>query len=271
LRQVQSPLRRGEPRASEYVGNIRGTFRNLQFFSSSLDKDMPYFIYLPPGYDEENRRYPVLYLLHGNSGSYEEWAAYGLIDRADRMIASREILPVIIVLPQGDFSYWVNLVDGPSYGDYLTRDLIRHINATYRILPGREHRAIGGLSMGATGALIAAFRYPQEFGVVGAHSPSLPEEGARDFLGEGRDYELRDPVSLAAKAPRLNELTIWIDVGNEDAWLPRVEGLSEELSARGIDHYFDVPPGDHYEGYWRRMIPEYLRFYDAALNPERRP
>ncbi len=271
LRQVQSPLRRGEPRASEYVGNIRGIFRNMQFFSTSLDKDMPYFVYLPPGYEDENRRYPVVYLLHGNSGSYEEWAAYGLIDRADRMIVSKEILPFIIVLPQGDFSYWVNLVDGPSYGDYLTRDLIRHINATYRVLPGREHRAIGGLSMGATGAFVAALRFPQEFGVVGVHSPSLPEEGTRDFLGEGADYELRDPISLASKAQRIGSLWIWIDVGNEDMWLPRVEELVEELDARGIDYQYHVPPGDHYGGYWSRMIPEYLRFYDAALNPERRP
>jgi len=270
LRQVQSPLRRGEPRASEYVGSIKGTFRNMQFFSRALDRDMPYFVYLPPGYEEENRRYPVLYLLHGNSGSYEEWPAYGLIDRADRMIAAYEILPLIIVLPQGDFSYWLNLVDGPAYGDYLRADLVRHISFTYRILPGREHRAIGGLSMGGTGALVQAFRYPQEFGVVGAHSPSLPQEGTRDFLGEGRDFAIRDPISLAAQANRLPEQWIWIDVGDEDDWLPRAERLSETLDERGIDHQFHVRPGDHYEGYWRRMVPQYLRFYDAALNPERR-
>ena len=271
LRQVQAPLRRGEPRVSEYVGSIRGTFRNVEFFSRALDRDMPYFVYLPPGYETENRRYPVLYLLHGNSGSYEEWAAYGLIDRADRMIVSKEILPLVIVLPQGDFSYWVNLVDGPAYGDYLTRDLSRHIGATYRILPGREHRAIGGLSMGGTGALIQAFGNTQAFGVVGAHSPSLPEEGARDFLGEGRDFALRDPISLAAQASGLDDLWIWIDMGDDDAWLPRAELLDDVLEGRGIEHQFVVLPGDHYGGYWRRVVPEYLRFYDAGLNPERRP
>ena len=142
---------------------------------------------------------------------------------------------------------------------------------TYRVLSGREHRAIGGLSMGGTGALVHAFRFPQEFGVVGAHSPSLPEEGTRDFLGEGRDYALRDPISLAEEADRLHQLWIWLDVGNEDDWLPRVEELSEALHDRGIDHQFNVPPGDHYGGYWTRMVPQYLRFYDWALNPERRP
>ena len=98
-------------------------------------------------------------LLHGNSGSYEEWAAYGLIDRADHMIVTHEILPMIIVLPQGDFSYWLNHGDdGPRYGDYIAVDLVRHINATYRVLAGPQNRAIGGLSMGGTGALINTHR-----------------------------------------------------------------------------------------------------------------
>ena len=52
--------------------------------------------------------------------------------------------------------------------------------------------------------------------------------------------------------------------------MPRAEELNDTLNERGIDHTFNVPPGDHYGGYWSRMIPEYLRFYDAALNPERR-
>src|SRR2546422_915339 len=81
-------------------------------YSPALNRTMPYLVYLPPGYESGARRYPVLYMLHGNSGSYEEWAAYGLIGRADDMIMAGEIQPLIIVLPQGDYSYWVNLVDG---------------------------------------------------------------------------------------------------------------------------------------------------------------
>jgi enterochelin esterase-like enzyme len=232
---------------------------------------MPYFIYLPPGYDEEGRRYPVLYMLHGNSGHYEEWAAYGLIDRADRMITTREILPMIIVLPQGDFSYWVNLVpDGPAYGDYLWGDLVRHIDATYRVLPDREHRAVGGLSMGGTGALVQAFRNPDIFGVVGAHSPSLPAEGEREFLGMRGQYARRAPIPLAERVPRLNDLKIWIDVGDQDDWIDRVGLLHDALEARGIDHQLNVFPGDHDGDYWSRHLRDYLLFYATALSPERR-
>ena len=264
------PPGRAEPRASEYVGAIRGTFRNLTFFSPSLDRDMPYLIYLPPGYEAEGRRYPVLYMLHGNSGHYEEWAAYGLIDRADRMITTREILPLIIVLPQGDFSYFVNLVDGPSYGDYLRNDLVRHIDATYGVLPDRGHRAIGGLSMGGAGALVQAFRNPDVFGVVGAHSPSLPAEGERDFLGTRGQYAERAPIPLAARRGRLHELKIWIDMGDQDGWLERAQILHGTLGERAIDHEWSVPPGDHDGDYWKRHVPEYLRFYGTALSPVRR-
>jgi enterochelin esterase-like enzyme len=256
---------------SPYVGALHGSLHSYGFFSRALDTDKPYYIYLPPGYDVEARRYPVLFMLHGNSGSLEEWAAYGLIDRADRMIAAREILPLIIVLPQGDFSYWLNLADnGPKYGDYVVGDLVRHINATYRVLPGPQNRAIGGLSMGGTGALVAAFTNPGVFGVVGAHSPALPAEGERDFLGEGPDYEKRDPISLAAHAARLNELLIWIDDGDEDDWIPRTQELHETLEERGLDHEYQIWRGDHDGEYWATHVPDYLRFYDRALNPDRR-
>ncbi len=267
---LAAPLPRGAPPVSEYVGPIKGRLENLQFFSPSLSRDMPYFIYLPPGYDSENRRYPVLYMLHGNSGSYEEWLAYGFVDRADRMIATREILPLIIVFPQGYFSYWVNLDNG-NYSDYLSRDLIRHVSATYRALPGRGNRAVGGLSMGGTGALVNAFQHPNVFGVAGAHSPALPAEGERDFLGAGPEYAMRDPISLARSVPRaeLANLRIWVDVGDEDGWLPRTETLARVLERRGAADEWHVFDGDHWGDYWTEHILDYLRFYDAALNPER--
>jgi enterochelin esterase-like enzyme len=265
------PARGGAPPVSEYVGAIRGTLRNIQFYSPSLDRDMPYFVYLPPGYDDEGRRYPVLFMLHGNSGSYEEWAAYGLIDRADRMIVNREILPLILVLPQGDYGYWVNHIDdGPAYGDYLSGDLVRHVNATYRILPGPENHAVGGLSMGATGALINALRNPDVWGVVGAHSPSLPAEGERDFLGLRVQYQRRDPISIVPRAVRVEGLKVWVDIGDEDMWVDRATELHELMEQRDLEHEWNVWIGDHDEDYWASHVPDYLRFYDRALNPQRR-
>lgn len=256
---------------SDLVGPIQGTVEVSELYSPALDRVMPYMVYLPPGYERSGRRYSVLYMLHGNSGHYEEWAAYGLIGRADEMIVSGEIQPLIIVLPQGDYSYWVNLVDGgPAYGDYLALDVVRHVGRTYRVLSGAENRAIGGLSMGGTGALVGAFVRPNVFSVVGAHSPSLPEEGARPFLGSGADFARRAPIALAESEPWLEELSIWIDMGNEDPWLARGQLLHTALEQRCVAHEWHELAGDHWGGYWEENIPAYLRFYDSALNSRKR-
>lgn len=261
-----SVARSAAPVTSQYVGSIRGTLGGGELFSPALERNMPYFIYLPPGYESGTGRYPVLYMLHGNSGLNEEWLAYGLINAADEMIAKGEIRPMIIVLPQGDYSYWVNLVDGPSYGDYLAIDVVDYVKRTYRVLPGSEHRAIGGLSMGGTGALIHAFVNPSIFGVVGAHSPSLPEEGWREFLGTGDEFAKRDPISLALSPSWIRELAIWVDVGDEDPWLARAETLHDTLFAWDVPHQWNVFAGEHWGGYWSENTDKYLRFYDAALN-----
>lgn len=262
------PLPGGEPVVSPYVGALQGAFREVEFASRALDRDERYFIYLPPDYKGSGRRYPVLYLLHGGSGDKEEWAAYGVIDAVDRLIVAQEIRPLIVVLPQGDWGYWVNHVGGgPRWGDYLADDLVRHIDASFRTLPDPAHRAIGGLSMGGHGALQLAFNRPDVFGVAGAHSPSLrPEDGELPFLGTGDEFAARDPISLAQSAPGIERLIIWLDAGDEDPWIERIELLHRILEDRGIPHSWSILPGEHGGAYWEQNLVTYLRFYDAALN-----
>jgi enterochelin esterase-like enzyme len=229
---------------------------------------MPYGLYLPPGYDGATARYPVLYLLHGIGGHYSEWAAYGLLEAAERLIASGRIEPIIIVLAQGDESYFANhpVPGGARWGDYLAHDLVAHIDATYRTVAGREARGVGGLSMGGFGALHLAFAYPEVFGVVGAHSPSLRTHGeAPWYLGDPLAYARLDPMQLAraidpARAPR-----IWIDVGVADEWAVRTSTLKDDLRARGIRPEYRETAGGHDAAYWRQNAGSYLRFYAAAM------
>jgi S-formylglutathione hydrolase FrmB len=273
--QVPLPVPLGAERvassAAQYVGAIDGTFRELAFYSPSLDREMSYSIYLPPGYSTEGRRYPVLYMLHGGGGSKDEWPAYGLVDDADRSIKSKDIKPLIIVMPQGDLSYWVNWVDGgPRWGDYVARDLRRQVDSTFRTLPDAAHRAIGGLSMGGAGALQLAFNHPDVFRVVGAHSPSLHlDDGTfAGIYGTGSEFAQREPIGLAATAPGIESLKIWIDAGEVDPWLERDELLHENLLERGISHTWNVLAGGHDGEYWTVNAPAYLRFYDGVLNWE---
>ncbi len=257
-----------QTRLRGYVGPLKGTLQEHTFYSPELDADMPYLIYLPPDYGSAERRYPVLYMLHGRGGHRDEWPAYGLIDTADQEIRTGNIVPLIIVLPQGDKGYWTNHADdGPRWGEYVVRDLVTHIDATYLTLQSPAARAIGGLSMGGWGALHHAFTRPDVFAVAGAHSPSLrPDDGSLPFLGRGEEYAQKDPIRLAATAPGVRRLRIWIDTAQEDPFLERVEMLHQLLMARGVDHVFQVYPGAHDYYYWHEHSVDYLRFYSQVLS-----
>ena len=115
---------------------------------------MPYRVYLPPGYAEGTRHYASLYLLHGMGGSDREWQDLGIASASDRLIAAGQIAPLIIVVPEGAGSYWVDQASGgEQWGHYTAVDLVNEIDATYRTIARTRSRAIGGLSMGAHGAL----------------------------------------------------------------------------------------------------------------------
>jgi enterochelin esterase-like enzyme len=228
---------------------------------------MPYVIYLPPDYATADRRYPVLYMLHGRGGHRDEWLAYGLMDVVDREILAGNIAPLIVVLPQGDTGYWADHTnDGPRWGAYMVFDVVQHIDSTYRTLREARYRAIGGLSMGAWGSLHNSFTHPEVFAVVGAHSPSLrPDDGSLDFLGTGAEFAAKDPVEIAKTSPSPGTLQIWLDAAVEDPWLDRAKELHDILAARGIDHTWQEYPGVHEWTYWHEHAVDYIRFYAHAL------
>ena len=251
----------------EYVGNIRGQFLEQSFYSRALEAETDYYIYLPAEYDQVTRAYPVLYLLHGASGDAAEWPVYGFIDMLDQGIAAREIEPFIVVLPQGQFGYWINHAGGgPRWGDYLTEDIIRHVDSTYRTLRRPQRRAIGGLSMGGAGALVQAFQHPDVFGVLGAHGPALREDNRQvPFLGRGAEFAARDPISLAKTAPELDKLVIMLDTGEEEPGTS-ARGCCTAFCRRRASMPTSLPrPGGHDMDYWSSHAPEYLRFYSQAL------
>jgi S-formylglutathione hydrolase FrmB len=209
-------------------------------------------------------------MLHGIGGHYTEWVAYGLAETAERLIQAGQIGPLIIVFPQGDVSYFVNHTRGDDelWGDYTAIDLVAHIDSTYRTIPTRDGRAIGGLSMGGFGALSLAFTHPDIYGVVGAHSPSLRTQGEAPYdLGAPPDYALIDPTELASKLNPATAPKIWIDLGVEDEWASRTSALKDELRVVGIHPDYSETDGGHDADYWRANAERYLRFYTGALAP----
>lgn len=133
-------------------------------------------VYTPPGYSGASTRFPTVYLLHGIFGAPEEWTQqHQLASRLDAAIASDRLPPVVVVMPHG--SNWIGggyYRDSPvsgNWGTFISRDLVTWIDAEYRTLSAREHRAIAGHSMGGYGAIHHAMENADVFSAAYAMSP----------------------------------------------------------------------------------------------------
>jgi len=265
------------------------TKMDTKFKSTLLNQERRIIIYLPPSYnDSPQRRYPVLYLLHGYGGCNDkitEWEAWGLKDQAEAMIVSGKIQPMIIVQPDGFMddcqpSYFFNhqpgMTDGKPWGDYIWGEVVSYLDQTYRTLARRESRAIGGFSLGGQGALSLAFLHPNVFAAVGAHSPSFRgADGSIPVINDWNWFNQFDPIWIVQNKTISRELKIWIDVGADDDKVRHcgpgsdrcVEAFRTLLLAKDIPHEWHGDwPGRH-EGptYWGPHIPDYLAWYSAQL------
>ena len=247
----------------------RGSIQERTFYSAALGQHVTYLIYVPEGYDSSPRRYPTLYMLHGVAGDRTEWILLGAAEAADRLMADGAVQPMLIVFPEGDASYYVNNPkDGRRWQDYLVQDLVADVDASYRTRAEPDSRAIGGLSMGADGALQIAMRWPDVFGVAGGHSPStrLSFQHAPANVYSDEDHFLEhNPYWLAQHAPGAGLVKIWIDVGDGDPWQWNAAAIQAALAARGIEHEFHLWPGGHDGDYWTANLDHYLDYYSRTL------
>ena len=139
--------------------------------------DQPVSIYLPEAYSKEpERRFPVLYFLHGYSDPTPRHQAGELFRKSmDELIASGSVQPMIVVLPNGLNKYkgafYANSSTTGNWEDYIVEDVVGYVDKNYRTLATAARRGIAGHSMGGYGALTLAFRHPGEFSAVYAMSP----------------------------------------------------------------------------------------------------
>jgi enterochelin esterase family protein len=259
------------------------------FASPSLGKDVSYVVDLPPAYDGGDKKYPVIYALHGLFESGAAWERRGL---AAALQASRErgdIPEVIVVAADAGNSFYVNSAAG-AFEDMITKDLIEHVEKTYRVVPGRAGRTLLGVSMGGYGALRMAFKYPDRFAAVATHSAMVlekiptAEDGARRgqmaafnrVFGDPIDpalWALNDPLQLVLKLDAKTAPALYFDCGTEDRFMLYIgnKDLHEKLLAKGVKHEFGLYPGDHGYDYVRTVIDKSLRFLGAALRPAPAP
>ncbi len=214
----------------------------------------PFLIYLPPCYEEStDTQYPVLYLLHGQTYTQDQWVRLGAPTTADQLIHSGEAAPFIIVFP--DDRYW-NAPSGAGFGDRMVYYIIPYVDENYRTLTDREHRALGGLSRGGGWTVKLGFEYPELFGSLGLHSPATFKDNA--------PYVENYIKNIPDKSrPRL-----WFDIGDQDKELGSGALLEEVLTRASYIHEFHLFSGDHTETYWSAHVEDYLRWYTAAWQEE---
>lgn len=263
---------------------------SLEVESDILGESVSYSIYFPPGYLESNRRYPVLYLLHGFSDDETGWVQFGrAAETADRSYAANESVPMLIVMPDAGVSWYINNYDGTlRYEDFFVEELIPHVDDTYRTRSEREFRAVGGLSMGGYGSMILAINNPNLFSSVVPLSAgiftdeevmSMPQERWDYLLGtpfreglEGedrltshyRDHSVLDRVNEMPEA-QLASLRFWIDCGDDDFLMKGNMALYKNLLERGVEAEFRVREGAHSWGYWRDGLPNLLSFVSESF------
>jgi enterochelin esterase-like enzyme len=223
----------------------------------SLDSTQPpqdFRVYLPPCYDEKtDQRYPVLYLLHGQTYTDDQWIRLGAVNVIDGLIKSGASVPFIIVFP--DDHYW-NLPPGPGFGQRLVEELVPYIDSTYRTLPDRNHRAIGGMSRGAGWALRLGLTRWDLFGTIGLHSLAVLQKDASQVARWLKD------IPPAAR-PR-----VFMDVGDNDQELEMDQVVESEFNEAGLTHEWHLYSGAHTEDYWSLHVEEYIQWYAAGWNDD---
>ncbi|MFF4253849.1 alpha/beta hydrolase-fold protein [Streptomyces sp. NPDC001663] len=233
-----------------------------------------YALYLPDAYQRTPRkRFPVIYFLHGGNGNQRE-AGNWLMVQVDRLIKAGTLPPTIVVCAQGlPIGWYVNAreeADGVLSGpveDVLVKDLVPHIDATYRTVASREGRGIEGWSAGGFGALRSAFKFPETFGYVSSLAGAVidfEDEPMKQYV-TNTFGPLDDPASAAyfnrvrphyfvehnTRAIKAKGVKVRLLVGDGD-WLYDKDGkkitenFSDLLTRYGIKHTYTVLPGvDH--------------------------
>ena len=219
--------------------------------SPLLKLPMEYRVYTPPCYEEtQERRYPVLYLIHGQNYNDDQWDRLGADETADRLIADGEIPPFIIVMPRD--RNWNQPTDDP-FGDVVLNELVPWIDSHYRTLNNSKYRAVGGLSRGAGWAIHLGLFNPDKFGAIGGHSPPV-------FWSDTSKIRTLLQNIPAASIPR-----IYLDIGNKDrpAILASATWFENLLTLLGIPHEWHLYTGYHEEAYWQKNLPRYLQWYSS--------
>ena len=271
--------------ASSFVFAQQGkVFETRTLKSNILKMDRRYAIYLPAGYDESDRSYPVLYLLHGAGDDHTGWVQFGQVQNiADHVIAEGLAGPMIIVMPDANTGVrgYFNAIQGNfNYEDFFFQELIPHIEKTYRVRSERRYRAISGLSMGGGGTIFYALHQPDMFAAAAPLSAStgnweleqfkqrMSANNGLDGLSEKQieDYFNRLNIEALIQNASADELRNiksirwYISCGDDDFLYEGNSMMHITFRKNEIPHEYRVKDGGHTWTYWRMELPIVMEF-----------
>jgi enterochelin esterase family protein len=253
------------------------------YYSKVTGKWRRAYVYTPPDYDNGKTRYPVLYLLHGWGENEQGWHIQGHVDQIlDNLIAEKKAVPMIIVMdnlnaakPGEDASIfsarWLSPpppaqagqsrtparrsglanFTGQTFTDMMLTDLIPMIERTYRVLPGRENRAMAGLSMGGMQTFLTTLAHLDKFAYIGGFSGSTGGFGGTFDPKTSNNGVFADAAAFNRKVK-----VLFLGIGSEEG--PRTKNFSDELTKAGIKNvYFESPGTAHEWLTWRRCLNDF--------------
>jgi putative tributyrin esterase len=268
--------------------------KTVEFEAKSVGRTMKYNVVLPESYENSKGSYPVLYLLHGYSGNYTNWARHKAPEYA-------RAYDLIVVMPDAGNSWYANWARSDedqknNWEDVIIKDLIGHVDSTYRTIASRDGRAINGLSMGGYGALMLGLKHPDLFCAIGSHSGAIGyarsigerlRKGEDSAKGRGNrtpssepnpaigiegfnsqverspkgkvfttpeEADAYDPFKLVVAVPKEKLPHIYVDCGTEDGLLKSSQEFVKVLMENKIPFTYAESAGGHNGAYWSREV-----------------
>jgi enterochelin esterase-like enzyme len=257
-------------------------YETLTVKSEILKMERKYSIYLPDGYDKSDRSYPALYLLHGAGDYHTGWVQFGQVQHiADKTVAKGKACPMIIVMPDantGRRGYFNDIQGDFNYEDFFFKELIPHIEKTYRVRSERRYRAVSGLSMGGGGTIFYALHQPDMFAAaapLSAATSSWNIEQVKARLGNTANkvsteqldayfkrHNIDDIIKNASKEElnKIKNIRWYISCGDDDFLYEGNSMMHILFRKNNIAHEYRVKDGGHSWSYWRMELPLVMEF-----------
>lgn len=223
-------------------GIEHGKLETVEYDSTTVGIPRKARVYTPPGYSRD-KKYPVLYLLHGIGGDENEWSRHGAPDVIlDNLSADKKIVPMIVVMPNGRAAKDVSARDpipkqSPAFAAFekdLLVDLIPFIEKTFSVQSNRESRALAGLSMGGGQSLNFGLNNLDTFAWVGGFSSAPNTKPPADLI--------KDPAA-ATRQLRL----LYVACGDQDSLFRTSQGVHKMLDEKMVPHRYNVIAGGRHD------------------------